>query len=144
MPCVAALPPPQPKTFFANPEGRVRRWSKITRHDIHLLGCNSNVTVVVFDGNQMHDWISIFSGQTLSDGRGISVVQCSWNDISVSLYPSGCLCTIAPIRESGGKKKRITSVPPSLSHPHRSEAARVPGAGQQLARGPWCSGGGLL
>lgn len=68
----------------------------------------SNVTVVVFDGNQMHDWISIFSGQPLSDGRGISVVQCSWNDISVSLYPSGCLCTIAPIRESGGKKKPET------------------------------------
>ena len=68
----------------------------------------SNVTVVVFDGNQMHDWISIFSGQTLSDGRGISVVQCSWNDISVSLHPSGCLSAIAPIRESGGKKKPET------------------------------------
>jgi glutathione synthase/RimK-type ligase-like ATP-grasp enzyme len=26
----------------------------------------------------------------------------------VSLYPSGCLCTIAPIRESGGKKKPET------------------------------------
>ena len=36
------------------------------------------------------------------------MVQCSWNDISVSLYPSGCLCTIAPIRESGGKKKPET------------------------------------
>jgi hypothetical protein len=68
----------------------------------------SNVTVVVFDGNPTHDWIAIFSGQKLIDGRGVDVIQCSWNDIAVSVYPSGCLCTIAPIRESSGKKKPDT------------------------------------
>jgi len=64
-------------------------------------------TLVVFDGNSMHNWPQLFQGRTTADGAQIRVVQCSWNESSCTVYPDvGCYLTIAPIHESEGKITR--------------------------------------
>jgi len=64
-------------------------------------------TLIVFDGNPMHNWPELFQGKTTADGAQIRVVQCSWNECSCTVYPdSGCYLQIAPVHESEGKVKR--------------------------------------
>jgi hypothetical protein len=55
-------------------------------------------TIVVFDGNPLHDWNALFSKQTVPSGVTLDIVQTSWIDAVVTNYhgAGGCTMLIAP------------------------------------------------
>jgi hypothetical protein len=83
------------------------------------VSAKEEAVVVVFDGNEMHNWCELFGDTArLSDGRRIRVAQTSWMDTQCVYYhrSGGCYLNIAPVRESRGevKKPRTLMVQPAL------------------------------
>jgi len=62
--------------------------------------------LVIIDGDETHDWLEMFEGTTLNNGKPIHVIQASWLDIEASIYDTEIFLQIAPIRESENKIKK--------------------------------------
>eukprot|EP01027_Heterolobosea_sp_BB2_P003819 GEZU01005763.1.p1 GENE.GEZU01005763.1~~GEZU01005763.1.p1 ORF type:complete len:105 (+),score=16.31 GEZU01005763.1:149-463(+) len=43
--------------------------------------------LVVMDGNERNDWCEMFKDCVLPDGSRIRVVQCSWIETQITVYP---------------------------------------------------------
>lgn len=67
-------------------------------------------TVIVFDGNVNHDWTKIFGDKTLNDGSELHIIQTSWMDSDIVIYPDGTMFQCAPIVESQGKVKKPKTI----------------------------------
>jgi len=65
------------------------------------------------DGDITHDWVKIFDGMRLSDGSDLFIVQTSWMNVELTVYPdSGCLMKMQPVRVSQGDPKKGVAVKP--------------------------------
>jgi hypothetical protein len=65
------------------------------------------LNLLIMDGDETHDWVSMFKGFRLSDHSAIHVYQASWMEMTITTYKeTGCIVCVAPIRESSGNIKR--------------------------------------
>jgi hypothetical protein len=66
--------------------------------------------VVVFDGDKSHNWVDIFEDKTLKDGSKLRIIQTSWYDSDIVVYPDGAMLQSCPIVESEGKISKPKSL----------------------------------
>eukprot|EP01080_Neovahlkampfia_damariscottae_P007795 gene7795-12269_t len=59
--------------------------------------------VVVFDGDKTHNWVDVFEDKTLKDGSKLRIIQTSWYDSDIVVYPDGAMLQMSPVVESEGK-----------------------------------------
>jgi hypothetical protein len=49
--------------------------------------------IVIFDGDETHDWIKMFANKSLKNGKQFRIVQASWIEVEVTVYDdSGSNC----------------------------------------------------
>eukprot|EP01130_Rhizamoeba_saxonica_P001086 TRINITY_DN10958_c0_g1_i1.p1 TRINITY_DN10958_c0_g1~~TRINITY_DN10958_c0_g1_i1.p1 ORF type:complete len:390 (-),score=71.35 TRINITY_DN10958_c0_g1_i1:58-1227(-) len=70
-------------------------------------------TIIVIDGNPLHNWVELFDECILADGTELEIVQGSWMDVAVVVHETTCYVTIGPVHSSVGavKPQTLTVVP---------------------------------
>ena len=96
--------PPIRFEFFSNKKTSMSKDQKIEKKV-------KTYQVVVFDGDKTHNWVDIFDDKTtLKDGSKLRIIQTSWYDSDIVVYPDGAMLQMSPVVESEGKFSKPKSL----------------------------------